>query len=560
MPPWPIPQFYEHGESILWLSPDVHSVFHTVRSRHATTPWFEDLRQGGDASATQKYPSDVLQVAFERFKSKVFSDCFVPYKFYPRQAHFEPDLESDGKVVIDEVVFEETTLTDEHSTVSREAYVIDASEIGTLLIGFAATESAICALATLAQLFYGHSTSIKHCYTPFAPFKVRDKPAFQHRGLNLDISRNWIPPCDVKRTIEGMGFNKLNKLHLHASDSQSWPLEIPALPSLAKEGAYRLDQIWSVKDLEEVQKHGLYHGVEVYLEIDMPGHTASIAHSHPNLITAFNEPWSKYALEPPAGQMKLHSPDIPPFIADLFNDLLPRASPFSKYFHIGGDEINTEAYNLDDTVKSSNKAVLRPLLQKFIDHAISLVQTHNLTPIAWEDMLLEWDIEFPPSTIIQTWKSSTSLARVVAKGHRALFGPCHDWYLDTGFGTFLDPDPDNPDSPVKRPYPDWCPPHKNWRQILSFDPLADIPDESKHLVIGGEVHLWGELTDSVTLDGMLWPRAAAAAGLLWSGKGDIGEETTRALAEMRERLVLGGIRAGMVQMEYGLRYRGSCIL
>jgi len=40
----------------------------------------------------------------------------------------------------------------------------------------------------------------------------------------------------------------------------------------------------------------------------------------------------------------------------------------------------------------------------------------------------------------------------------------------------------------------------------------------------------------------------------------VGEETTRALAEMRERLVLRGIRAGMVQMEYGLRNKGTCIL
>lgn len=75
--------------------------------------------------------------------------------------------------------------------------------------------------------------------------------------------------------------------------------------------------------------------------------------------------------------------------------------------------------------------------------------------------------------------------------------------------------------------------------MLSFDPLADIPEEQKHLIIGGEVHLWGELTDSVNLDNMLWPRAAAAAELLWRGKGEVGERTSRRLAEMRERDVGG---------------------
>jgi len=530
MAPWPAPYLYEHGSSTLWLSREVHSIhYNKVQNQPGDAVWYEGMRLTGTSSSLRppslptpgadagNHPQDLLQVAFERFRSQVFSKRFIPYKFHPRKAHFEPSLD-DAKVSIREIIIEENVplyQEDEQSTIPQEAYSIDISHDGTAVISVLAPEGAIRAFDTLAQLFYAHSGSETEVYTPYAPVKIQDKPAFEHRGLNLDISRNWISPLDVKRTIEAMGFNKLNKIHLHASDSQSWPLEIPALPTLAKEGAYRSDQVWSVKDLEEVQRHGLYHGVEVYLEIDMPGHTASIAHSHPRLVTAFNESWSENALEPPAGQLKLNSPDVPPFLTTLFNDLFRRTSPFSTHFHIGGDEINTIAYELDDTVKSSDKAILQPLLQKFINHVLSLVEAHELTPIVWEDMLLEWDIKFPTSTIIQTWKSSSSLAKVVAKGHRALFGPCSDWYLDCGFGTFIDPDSRNPDTPIKPPYPDWCPPYKHWRQILSYDPLADIPEESKHLVIGGEVHLWGELTDSVNLDDMLWPRTAAAAGLLY---------------------------------------------
>ena len=59
---------------------------------------------------------------------------------------------------------------------------------------------------------------------------------------------------------------------------------------------------------------------------------------------------------------------------------------------------------------------------------------------------------------------------------------------------------------------------------------------------------------------MLWPRAAAAAEVLWRGKGEVGEETTRRLADMRERLVAIGIKAGMVQMQWGLMNKGGCIL
>ena len=376
----------------------------------------------------------------------------------------------------------------------------------------------------------------------------------------IDISRNWIPPADVIRSIDAMAFNKLNKLHLHASDSQSWPLEIHAYPSLAKEGAYREDQVWSVEDLKNVQSYGLSRGIEVFLEIDMPGHTGAITHSYPDLITAYNmQPWGTYAQEPPSGQLKLNSADVDTFLANLLQDLLPRVSPFNSRFHIGGDELNLEAYKLDSTVSSSDKEVIRPYLQKFMDHVVSLVTSKSLIPHVWEDMLLSWDLKFPTETIFQAWQPG-GLAKIVDKGYRGIFGEYNEWYLDCGFGTFIDPDPKNPGSTIRPPFLDWATPYKNWRRVLAYDPLKDIPTDKQHLVIGGEVCLWGELTDTVTLDFMLWPRAAAAAEMMWRGKGDVGESTTRRLAEMRERLVKMGIRAGMVQMEWALRNRGECVL
>ena len=431
---------------------------------------------------TLSYPHNFLEVAFQRFKLKVFSEHFVPYKFYPRRSRFEPSVD-DTKTFINKITISEAScvkLGNGQYTVSREAYLIRILQDGTTTLEILSPEGGIHAFDTLAQLFYAHSATGEGVYTPCAPVLILDAPAFEHRGLNLDISRNWIAPKDVLRTIEAMGFNKFNKLHLHATDAQSWPLEIPALPDLSGKGAYREDQVWTTKDLENVQRHGLYHGVEVYLEVDLPGHTASIFHSYPDLITAYNKPWDKYAQEPPSGQLKLNSPSVPPFLTTLFNDLLPRTQPFSTHFHIGGDEINREAYVLDPTVKSSSKAILQPLLQKFMNHVLSLLETHALTPIVWEDMLLEWDLKFPPDTIIQTWRSASSLAKVVEKGHRALFGPCEEWYLDCGFGTFIDPkDPGDPNPAIKYPYRDWCAPYKNWRQILSYDPLADIPEEKE---------------------------------------------------------------------------------
>lgn len=523
-------------------------------------------RNGTSATNSQDSSKDLLQSAFERMKYNVLHQSFVPSKFHPRDVRFEPASHL-AKRYIEQIIIEEdprNDMGDNERFDKSEAYTILISEDGRVVIKIASLASGLHALETFTQLFFAHSTPSSGAYTPYAPLSIKDGPTFGHRGLNLDISRNWIPPTDVMRTIEAMASNKLNRLHLHASDAQSWPLEIPSLPDLAMKGAYSPSQIWRTQDLEAVQRHGTSYGVQVFVEIDLPGHTTSIGSAYPHLVTAKDVKWSEYALEPPSGQLRLNSSEVPPFIETLLTDLLARTSQHSSLFHLGGDELNLNAYKLDPTVRSASHKVLRPLVQAFIDHVISLATSHSLTVILWEEMVLDWNLTLPHQTvIIQTWRggdSSNALASILDKGYKTLFGSNAHWYLDCGHGSFVDPiDPADPASPVKPPYLDYCTPYKNWRHMYAYDPLAGIPHSQRHLVVGGEAHLWGELTDSVNLDGMLWPRVAAAAEVMWSASGGKPDEsTTRRLADMRERLVARGVRAGVVQMEWCLRHEGGC--
>ncbi|KAI4169535.1 MAG: hypothetical protein LQ343_005615 [Gyalolechia ehrenbergii] len=498
-------------------------------------------------------------------KHNVLGRSFVPRKFYPRGAQFEPALD-DAKLYIERLVIEDdlqNNLGDLERQDKSEAYTIEVLGDGEVLIKIASPLGGLHALETFAQLFFAHSTPSSGSYTPYAPVLIKDNPTFEHRGLNLDMSRNWISPADVKRTIEAMAANKLNRLHLHASDAQSWPLEIPALPDLALKGAYSPAQIWHTEDLEAVQLHGTYFGVQVFIEIDLPGHTTSIGNAYPHLVTAIDVPWPEYALEPPSGQLRLNFSEVPPFIQTLLDDLLSRTSHHSSLFHLGGDEVNLNAYLLDPTVKSSTRQVLQPLLQAFIDHVISIATKYSLTVIMWEEMVLDWNLNLPQNVIVQTWRGSddNAIGLILDKGYRTLFGSNAHWYLDCGHGWFVDPEPSNHGSPIRPPYLDHCSPYKNWRHIYAYDPVAEISQSQRHLVLGGEAHLWGELTDSVNLDGMLWPRVAAAAEVMWSAPGKKPEEsTTRRLADMRERLVMQGVGAGVVQMEWCLRYQGGCRL
>ena len=576
---WPQPRQYDHGSSVLWLSPDVR-LLHTSNAQAQPfgqlwdnfIPWahgrtsFRALLTAicqlcfsyCPSKQTTQHQEHLVQLAFERMKRNVFNRSFVPRKFHPRSAPFEPSI-NGSKQYIKEIRISESASED----MEDEAYALDLGEDGKVMIRIGASIGGLRALESFAQLFFVHSDPDIGSYTPYAPTSIEDSPAFTHRGLNLDISRNWIPPADVMRTIEAMAATKLNRLHLHASDAQSWPLELPSLPDLAQKGAYDLSQIWHTEDLEMVQRHGTTFGVEVFVEIDMPGHTTSIGISYPHLTTAKDEQWDKYAVEPPSGQLRLNSTEVPPFIDTLLTDLLGCTSEHSRFFHLGGDELNRDAYLLDPTVKSSSKEVIRPLLQTLIDQVISLAKLYSLTVIMWEELVLEWDLALTEDVVVQAWRGNpdNAVSLLLKKGYKTIFGSNAYWYLDCGFGAFLDPETSNSATPIKSPYLDYCQPYKNWRHMYAYDPLRDIPEHQKHLVVGGEAHLWGELTDSINLDGMLWPRLAAAAEVMWSGTGKKPDEsTTRRLADFRERLLMAGVRSGVVQMEWCLRHKGGCTL
>jgi hexosaminidase len=239
------------------------------------------------------------------------------------------------------------------------------------------------------------------------------------------------------------------------------------------------------------------------------------------------------------------------------------------------------AYLLDDTVRSSDPKVIKPLLQKFMDNIIEHAIMHDLQPILWEEMLLDYNLTLPSANdigsksdvILQVWRNSKNLIRVLERGYRVLFGDHEYWYLDCGYGAFLNPYPEGFSPPgvpynssggrrsrLKAPYLDYCSPMNNWRHIYSYNPLVNISEDLYHLIQGGEVLLWSEQTDSVDLDAKLWPRAAAAAEVLWSGprKSTMIDEAERRLAEWREREVIDQkIRAGPVGMTWCLM-EGRC--
>lgn len=564
---WPLPSQYSSGTQPLWIAENVQFTYETVNNTTKNITY-------GSQTTNESQPASalstklVVDAAIARTKYRLFNDKFIPWKFHPRNSNFEPPANA-LKSYISEIALvqnasDPTNVFKALDGELDESYNMAITQDGQITITSLTSLGILHALETLTQLFYQSSSG--GIYIPNAPVSITDVPRFPHRGLNLDVSRAYYAPSDIMRTIDALAWNKFNRLHLHASDSQSWPLEIPALPELAKDGAYMNGLSYSPAVLAGIQEYGAYRGIQVSIETDMPGHTSSIALAYPDLIAAFNvQPdWATYSAEPPTGQLKLNSSAVYEFLGTLWSDLLPRVSPYTAYHHTGGDEVNANVYLLDEGVRSNESSVIQPLLQKFIDFNHEHVRAAALTPMVWEEQLLQWNLTLGSDVVVQTWMSDDSLARTVAMGHKALFGNYNYWYLDCGKGQFLDFYPAS--FQEYYPFTDYCSPTKNWRLIYSYDPLYNIPPNSTHLVLGGEIHMWSEQTDPVILDSMIWPRACAVGEVLWSGAKDAQGmnrsqvEASPRLGEMRERMVLRGVGAGPVQMVYCTQNGTQCAL
>lgn len=418
---------YTHPQNLETLSTNSFS------PDQSPNPIYSNGTTNGNQSESTLSTKLVIDAAITRAKDRIFNDKFIPWKFHPRNSDFEPPSTAPKTYITDIALLQNTS--DPINVLKApdgeldESYNLAITQDGQVSITAVTSIGILHALETLSQLFYLSSDG--GVYTPSAPTYITDAPMFPHRGLNLDVSRSYYAPSDIMRTIDALAWNKFNRFHLHASDAQSWPLEIPALPELAEDGAYMRSLSYSPEVLAGIQEYGAYRGIQVIIETDMPGHASSIGLAYPDLIAAFNvQPdWDTYSAEPPTGQLKLNSSAVYKFLETLWSDLLPRVSQYSAYFHTGGDEINANVYLLDEGVRSNDSSVLQPFLQKFIDFNHEHIRAAGLTPMVWEEQLLQWDLTLGSDVVVQTWESDDALAMTVAMGHKALFGNYNYWVL-----------------------------------------------------------------------------------------------------------------------------------
>ncbi|KAG1328244.1 putative Beta-hexosaminidase 3 [Cocos nucifera] len=124
----------------------------------------------------------------------------------------------------------------------------------------------VVVLSSDDQLNYGIDESYK------LSVPTTGNPLYAH--IEVDTSRHYLPVPVIKNVIDSMTYSKLNVLHWHIVDKQSFPLEIPSYPRLWN-GAYSYTERYTMADAQEIVQYAERRGINVLAEIDVPGHALS---------------------------------------------------------------------------------------------------------------------------------------------------------------------------------------------------------------------------------------------------------------------------------------------
>jgi hexosaminidase len=360
---------------------------------------------------------------------------------------------------------------------------------------------------------------------------IDDAPRFIWRGVMIDVARHFYSLPTLERQIDAMERVKLNVLHLHLSDNEGFRVESRLYPQL-QEGSS--SEFYSQAEMRELVSYAADRGVRIVPEFDVPGHSLAMLKAYPEYASGEVEGRDYFSAMGSA--LNPARPETFTFLDRLFGEM---AALFpDRYFHVGGDEISGADWKANPQVQEFMKAnglkTLHELESYFFDRVRKGVVAHGKSVVGWEEVART---AIPDDVLVQTWRSSSAVARVTAQGNRVI-ATC-GYYLDKLWPAEahyrVDPQDPTGCGLTREQFAEGKAkgmPAAILAEDQVIDPSLKLSPAQQALVLGGEAALWTEMVTEEMLDGRLWPGAAAIAERLWS------PASVRDPADMYRRLVV----------------------
>ncbi len=322
---------------------------------------------------------------------------------------------------------------------------------------------------------------------------MTDYPDLRHRGLMVDIARNYTPKEEILRLIDDLSLYKMNVLHLHLTDDEAWRLEIPGLPELTEVGGrrgYTTDEReclypsycggWDMndptstangyltrEDYIEILRYAKAHHIRVIPEIDMPGHMRAAiksmearyhkyidtdpAKATEYLLTDFNDTSvylsAQYYTD---NVICIALPSCYTFIQKVVDEVVAmyeEADAPLYVFHVGGDEVAKNAWTGSPICQAymAEKGMTSTydLKDEFIAQVLDILSAKGLQTEGWEEIAMRKGVanpKFANSNVLShcwnsvpEWRGDEVPYRLANAGYPVLLGCVTNLYLDMSY-------------------------------------------------------------------------------------------------------------------------------
>ncbi len=405
----------------------------------------------------------------------------------------------------------------------EEGYIIDISTEG-VEIKASGRAGIFYGIQSLLQLlppvvYSGRSNGDEDWKLPV--LHIEDSPRFEYRGMMLDVSRTFFDTATVKKYIDWMAYHKINKFHWHLTDDNGWRIEVKKYPKLTELGAWRGDNevlraafgsgskryggFYTQKEIKEIVEYAAVRHIEIIPEIDLPGHSKAVTASYPFVgcdgddmsVSVQGEGQNVWCVGKESNFKMLEN------ILKEVSALFP-----SKYFHIGGDEVNYDAWDqcphCQSLMREKGMTKHEELLNYFVRRMESILEKNGKYMAGWDEILDGGVLR--PETRVYAWRSVAKGIESVTKGQPTIMMPGEFCYFDMKQST------------VERGH--------NWAGIVSsektysLDPTgtAKLNEEQSKLITGVQGALWTELLGRPVrfIEYQTYPRLAALSEVGWT--------------------------------------------
>lgn len=328
----------------------------------------------------------------------------------------------------------------------KEAYSLRVDEKGIEICG-SDYGGVFNGIQTLLQLL-PHAVYTKNAPLPMevAYVKIEDAPQYHYRGLLLDVARTFQPVHEVKRVLDYMSYLKMNKLHFHLADNESWRVEIKKYPQFVEVGGFRggdspiyavygsFDKkyggYYTQDELRDIVAYAAERNIEVIPEIDMPGHSRALGAAYPAIRCNYTPNTSGSNGTDMRNVWCVAKESNYALIEDIVKELV-EIFP-SEYIHIGGDEVAYGQWkrcpDCKKLVKDKGLESFAQLEQHFLNRVSNILTKYNRKAFVWDEAV-EGGL-MPKTTMVSGWRGVKQCLNSTTNGYTTVIMPTRAFYLD----------------------------------------------------------------------------------------------------------------------------------